>query len=245
MESKNSQPLSPWVLLAPLFAVLAIWTVYWVEVRFGINLNRYGIYPRTLEGLKGILFSPFIHGSLEHLYNNTIPLAVLISFLFHFYGESALKILVGGLLISGLITWTIGRESHHIGASGIIYVLASFIFFKGIFTKHYRLVALSLIVVFIYGSMIWYIFPIKEDISWEGHLAGFLTGLLLALLIRVKLPKDRKYDWEKPDYREEDDPFLRHFDQDGNFIETPPPKEGNEPFEIKYHYREDKKDHRE
>lgn len=245
MESNHSHTLSQWVLLAPLLAVLSIWTVFWAELRFGVNLNHFGIYPRTLSGLRGIAFSPFIHGSVEHLYNNTIPLAVLISFLFHFYGQNALKVLLWGVLISGMLTWSIGRPSHHIGASGIIYVLASFIFFKGIFAKHYRLVALSLVVVFIYGSMIWYIFPIKEDISWEGHLAGFVTGLFLALAIKIKIPLERKYEWEREDYNEDNDPFLKHFDENGNFIENPKGEESDGEVEIRYHYRKGTADKRE
>lgn len=237
MQYKFSQS----VLLAPMLAVLAIWTVFWVEIRFGINLNEYGVYPRTVSGLKGIVFSPFIHGSVEHLYNNTVPLAVLSSFLFYFYREAAFRVLLLGVLLSGLITWLIGRPSYHIGASGLIYVLSSFIFFKGIFARHYRLVALSLVVVFIYGSMIWYIFPIKEDISWEGHLAGFVTGLLLALTIRVKIPQERKYEWEREDYSEDNDPFLKHFDENGNFIENKE-EEGEDIVEVRYHYRTDKKE---
>lgn len=223
--------------MAPLMAVLSVWAVFWVEVQFGVNFNEFGIYPRRLSGLRGVLFSPFIHGSVEHLYNNTFPLAILTAFLFYFYRESALRILIFGTLMSGLITWLIARPSYHIGASGLIYVLASFIFFKGILAKHFRLVALSLVVVFIYGSMIWYIFPVKENISWEGHLAGFLTGFILALAIRVRLPIEKKYDWEKEDYKEADDPFLRHFDEDGNFIEMEP--ESEEQINIKYHYKKD------
>lgn len=223
--------------MAPLMAVLSIWAVFWVEVQFGVNFNDFGIYPRKLSGLRGVLFSPFIHGSVEHLYNNTFPLAILTAFLFYFYRESALRILIFGTLMSGLITWLIARPSYHIGASGLIYVLASFIFFKGILAKHFRLVALSLVVVFIYGSMIWYIFPVKENISWEGHLAGFLTGFILALAIRVRLPIEKKYDWEKEDYKEADDPFLRHFDENGNFIEMEP--ESEEQINIKYHYKKD------
>lgn len=231
-------PLS--VVLAPMVAVLCIWTVFWVEVGFGVNFNDYGIFPRKLWGLRGVVLSPFIHGSVEHLYNNTIPLAILLAFLFYFYQKEALKVLVFGVMLSGLLTWAIARPSYHIGASGVIYVLASFIFFKGILAKYYRLVALSLVVVFIYGSMFWYIFPVKEDISWEGHLAGFVTGLLLAFIIQAEVPESRKYEWEKKDFNEDDDPFLKHFDEHGNFIEN---KEEPEPdIQIKYHYKESKKD---
>lgn len=242
MSENNLLKFSNWILLAPLLAVLSIWTVFWIEVRFGVNFNEYGIYPRTVPGLRGVLLSPFIHGSVEHLYNNTIPLAVLTAFLTYFYRKAAWQVLLLGMLISGLLTWLTGRPSYHIGASGVIYVLASFIFFKGIFTKHYRLVALSLIVVFIYGSMIWYIFPIKDTISWEGHLSGFATGLLLALVLKVGIPKEKKYEWERPEYNEEEDAFLKHFDKDGNFMENRPEDIEEPLFSVKYHYKKNTED---
>jgi membrane associated rhomboid family serine protease len=220
MSEQNYFRFSNAVIIAPLIAVLVIWTVFWVELKFQTNLNDFGLYPRKLIGLRGLIFSPFIHGSLDHLYNNTIPLALLLASLFYFYRDVAVKILLFGILFSGLITWGIGRPSYHIGASGVIYLLASFIFFKGIFTKHYRLVALSLVIVFIYGSLLWYIFPMENGISWEGHLGGFLSGLGLAILIKAKVPSPKKFAWEKEDYNEEEDDFLKHFDENGNFIET-------------------------
>ena len=224
----------------PLLSVLSIWIVFWVEIRFGINFNDFGINPRKLIGLRGIILSPFIHGSVEHLYNNTIPLATLVAAMFYFYNKDALKVLLVGLVFSGFLTWLIGRPSYHIGASGLIYVLVSFIFFKGIFAKHYRLIALSLTMVFLYGSMIWYIFPIKEGISWEGHLSGFLVGLLLAFFYKTKLHQEKRYSWERDDYDEDEDEFLKHFDENGNFIET---KEDNisseNNIEIKYTYKKD------
>jgi len=234
MKESDHFKFSNAVVLAPMLAVLSVWIVFWIEVRFGVNFNDYGVYPRRLSGLRGVVLSPFIHGSVEHLYNNTIPLAVLTGLLFYFYRQTAFKTLLFGVLISGLVTWFIGRPAYHIGASGVIYVLAGFIFFKGVFAKHFRWAALSLAVVFIYGSMIWYIFPIEEGISWEGHLSGFLTGLLLALTTRVEIPVGKKYEWEKEGYNEEDDPFLKHFDADGNFIEIPP-EETDDTVKVKYH----------
>ncbi|MFS4467043.1 rhomboid family intramembrane serine protease [Maribacter sp. 2210JD10-5] len=229
------------VLLVPLVFVLLIWSVYWAELSVGTNFNKFGIYPRTLSGLRGVFFGPFIHGSLKHLYNNTIPVAVLLAALFYFYRSIAWKVVLFGVLFSGLITWGIGRSSYHIGASGLIYVLASFTFFKGVFTKYYRLIALSLVVVFIYGSLLWYIFPVKDGISWEGHLGGFLTGLFLAIILKAKVPKTKKFEWEKTDFNEEEDPFLKHFDKDGNFIENLE-KEDTDDIQVIYNYKKNNED---
>jgi membrane associated rhomboid family serine protease len=235
-ETKNFQ-FSNSVVLIPLLFVLVLWVVFLIEIRLGINFNEYGIYPRTVKGLRGILFSPFIHGSTQHLYNNTVPLAVLTASLFFFYRSIAFKVLFLGIIISGFLTWCIGRESYHIGVSGLIYVLASFIFFKGIFTKYFRLVALSLVVVFIYGSMLWYIFPVKDEISWEGHLSGFLVGLCFAYFLKTPVLEVKKYEWEREDFNEEEDEFLQHFDEKGNFIERKPDPIAEEEYNITYHYK--------
>ncbi len=206
------------VLGYPIAFVLVLWIVFWFEIRFHVNLNSHGIYPKKVSGLQGVLFSPFIHSGIKHLYSNTIPLFVLSTALFYFYRPIAWKVLFYGILLSGFLTWSIGRPSYHIGASGLIYVLVSFTFFKGILAKHYRLIALSLLIIFLYGSMVWYTMPIEKGISWEGHLSGLITGLLFAFIFRKEIAKPKKYVWEHKDFNEDDDPFLKHFDADGNFV---------------------------
>ena len=204
----------------PILFVILIWLIFWIEFRFNVDLKSFGIQPRKIEGIYGIMLSPFLHLSLEHLINNSIPLFLLSSAIFFFYRTISWKIIFLGIFLSGLLTWIIGRDSTHIGASGLIYVLISFIFFKGIFSKNFNLMALSLIVVFIYGGTIWYIFPIKENISWEGHLSGFIVGIILALLFKKNIPINKVYKWENENYDTTDDPFLKQFDSDGNFIEN-------------------------
>jgi len=215
--SETNFKLKSNVIYIPVFSVLLIWFVYFIEINFGFNFNKYGIYPKTFMGLRGILFSPFIHSDTTHLFNNSIPLAVMLGCLYYFYQNIANKVLLRGLLLTGLLTWILGRPSYHIGASGIIYLLVSFIFFSGVFRKYYRLIALSLVVVFLYGSMVWYIFPMEERISWEGHLSGFVIGFIFAFIFRKMGPQPENFNYsENPE-------FEKLFDEQGNF--NPPVEE--------------------
>ncbi len=193
-----------------LYFVLAIWITFLIQQEFPRRLTNYGIYPRTMEGLRGIFFSPFLHGDISHLYHNSIPLFVLCLVLFTFYKETSFKVLIYGTLLSGLLTWIIGRSSYHIGASGIVYLLFSYVFFSGIIKKHYRLMALSFLVIFLYGSMVWYLFPIKAQVSWEGHTAGFLVGLFYAINYQFKGVVKEPYPYTVTE-------FDSWFDEDGTF----------------------------
>ena len=210
MQENDSSKYNPAVFVIPALLVVGLWMIYWFEIKFDFNFNKYGVYPRSFKGLRGVFLSPFIHSNTNHLFSNSIPLFVLLSSLFYFYREVALKILIFGTILSGFLTWAIARESYHIGASGIVYLLFSFVFFSGIIKKHYRLVALSLIIIFLYGSMIWYVLPIKEGISWEGHLSGFLIGLIFAFWYRKRGIIRKEHQFTQTE-------FDLLFDEEGNF----------------------------
>ena len=211
-----SQNKNFWI--TPALILLSIWFVYWFEVFFGYNFTSFGVKPRDLTGLRGVLFSPFIHSDIKHLYNNSVPIFVLGSALCFFYRKIYWKVLLFSVILTGLITWCIARPAYHIGISGIIYALATFLFFKGIVVNHYRLIALSLGVIFIYGSMIWYVFPVEEHISWEGHLSGAITGFIASFVFRLNIVKAVAYEWQKEDFDPQSDLFMMHFDENGNFI---------------------------
>ena len=246
----NPFKFSPSVWIVPSFLVIGIWSIFFVDRFFNLHLNSHGIVPRTLLGLQGVLFSPFLHDDLSHIANNSIPLFVLTMALIYFYRNLSLKILCYGILFSGILTWCIGRDAIHIGASSLIYVLVSFLFFKGFITKYYRLMALSFTVILWYGGMIWFVFPqpqvagIPQNISWEGHLSGLLVGFAFANYFKTpNYGNSIVYDWQKPDFSPDDDDFMQHFDNDGNF--APKPKEEilddvpeSEPPKIVYHFTE-------
>jgi membrane associated rhomboid family serine protease len=210
MEDESQLKISKSIFFIPILYVVGIWFVYWVEIYFNINFNKYGVLPRDLIGLRGVVFTHFIHSDANHLFNNSIPLFVLLLSTFYFYRDIAYKVLIFGGLLSGLLTWGIARDSYHIGASGIVYLLFSFIFFSGIIRKHYRLVALSLIIIFLYGSMIWYVLPIKDGMSWEGHLSGLLMGLFFAVFYKNK-------GLTKKEHQFSETAFDLLFDENGNY----------------------------
>lgn len=171
--------------------IVVLWLVKLFEIEFQFDFSIWGILPLTVRGLRGILFSPLIHANLEHLIANTLPLFILTFSLFFFYRKYSYTIFVFIYLFSGLFVWLGGREALHIGASGVIYGLAAFLFISGIISFNIRLLTISLVVSLVYGGMFWGIFPIKPEISWESHLWGGISGLVLAILYRKSAPSDR------------------------------------------------------
>ena len=200
-KSEKKEILS--ILALPFMFLLIMWLVKLIELQFDLSFIKFGVSPQSLKGLKGVFFSPFIHKNLTHLFNNSYPILILGGLLFSVYQKIALQIFVWLFFISGFWLWIIGRPSFHIGASGIIYALASFLFISGIIRKNPRLAAVSLVIIFLYGSMIWGILPTKESISWEGHLSGFAAGILVAIFYRNEGPERKKYQWEIDEELEE------------------------------------------
>ncbi|MGB0837808.1 MAG: rhomboid family intramembrane serine protease [Flavobacteriaceae bacterium] len=214
-SSESYFKVQPFVILLPIVFLALMWIVYMMEWKMGWNFNGLGVYPRRLDGLIGVITGPFIHGSAKHLFNNSIPFVILSMSLLYFFQEEGLRIFILGWVLSGIGTWLIGRPSHHIGASGVVYFLFGFLFLSGLIRKNIRLTALSLALCFLYGGMIWYVFPIEADISWEGHSSGLLVGFALAILWRQKGPKSPKHIFKKTEFDE-------FFDEYGNLRESLP-----------------------
>ena len=167
--------------------VIILWLIKIFETSLHLDFSRAGVFPHSIRHISGILTAPLIHGNFEHLFSNTFPLLILLTTVLFFFPKKGLAVFLLSWLGAGIITWFIGRPAYHIGASGIIYGLAAFLFFGGVLSKETKYIAVALIVVFLYGSMIWGIFPSQnKTISWEGHLGGFITGTILALLWHPK-----------------------------------------------------------
>jgi membrane associated rhomboid family serine protease len=188
--------------------VLLLWLLELLDLLFGLDLARLGVYPRELHGLAGILAAPLVHGSWLHLISNSFALLVLGSVLLYGYPRTALPLLVLTWLGSGLGVWLFGRASYHFGASGLTHGLMFFIFVSGIL-RHDRLsIALSMIVFFLYGGMVWTVFPTEPGVSFESHFFGAVMGLAAAFLFfgRDPLPPEKHYVWEDADEQDDDEP---------------------------------------
>lgn len=192
-------------LIFPLFFVFVLVMMKIVESGFDLDFSHFGIYPLKVKGLKGILFSPLVHADYRHLVDNCLPLLILSFALFYFYHTLGYKIFFLNYLMVGIWVWAGGRSGYHIGASGLVYGLASFLFFSGVIRNDIRLLAISLLVVFLYGSMIWGIFPIFPYVSWESHMLGSISGLVLAIYYRKYGPQKKIYEWELEDEDEEEE----------------------------------------
>lgn len=158
-----------------------MWAAFCLEFFFGLPLSSYGIYPRSLGGLVGIIMAPLLHGNLQHILSNTVPMLFLGTVLFYFYRKIALEVFVFSYVGTGGMVWLVARGagSHHIGASGVVYALAAFLVFYGLFRKKFLPLIISTIIVLMYGGLVFGVLPGVPGVSWESHLFGALMGAFL------------------------------------------------------------------
>ena len=200
LTSRRSQANFKLALKIALTALAVLWTVHLVNFLLAYNLNRFGVLPRDLGGLTGILAGPLLHSGFLHLFNNSVPLVVLTTGMLYVYPNASARSLPMIYVGSGLAVWLLGRTSVHIGASGVIYGMLAFVFFSGVVKRDTRGIALSMLVFFLYGSMSWGILPQGGGISWESHLAGAVIGTFAAFWHRTwDRPPVKVYDWENED----------------------------------------------
>lgn len=170
-------------IVPPLRLCFFMWLVFTIEFYLRLDLGNFGIYPRDLYGLIGVFTAPLLHGSFNHLMSNTIPLLVLGGALYFFYPRLASNVFLQAYFFTNMLVWIFGRSYIHIGASGLVYAIASFLVFFGIFKRNFKSVFISLIVIFFYGGMVYGILPYDSRVSWESHLMGVIVGFVSAYLL--------------------------------------------------------------
>jgi len=200
------------ILIVAGFIAL-LWAIELLDRGLGLQLYRLGVYPGELHGLWGILYAPLIHGSWNHLASNSFALLILGTVLLYGYPRTAKPVLVLVYIGSGIGVWLFARNSFHLGASGLTHGMMFFIFTTGILRRDKLSIALSMIVFFLYGGMVWSIFPQEPGISYESHFFGAVSGVVAAFLFRDRdpAPPVKTYDWEDEEAEsKDDDSFSRH-----------------------------------
>jgi membrane associated rhomboid family serine protease len=228
-DSSDHAKIFDAIMVSTMFLSVC-WALFLMDRFLGYHIRSYGMYPRTPEGLYGVVTMHFLHGDLKHIAQNSLGFLVLNSFVFYFYRKIAFKVFAWLFFLAPLILWVTGRPSNHIGASLLIYGEFAFLCASGFIRKNPLLLRVALAVIFYYGSLVWYLFPIDARISWEGHASGFAIGVLAAYLYRNKGPQRKKYLFEsEPELPDDENAYWK--------IPPPTPKEETT-VTIKYHYKE-------
>lgn len=198
--SRRAQANFRLALKVALVFIGVLWTIFIFDTVFGLRLGRFGLRPGSAMGLIGVFTAPLLHANFQHILSNTLPLFIALTATLYLYPNAAIRVIPTIWIGSGVLAWLIGRPSLHYGASGLIYGLLAFVFMSGILRRDMRSISVSLLVGFLYGSMVWGVLPTRPQMSWEMHLSGALIGLLLAFVYR---DLDRvpllKYEWEEDD----------------------------------------------
>jgi len=188
-------------IVYPALLLVVMWLVFWADHLFpGIDFYKFGVKPQDFKDFKGVFLMPLIHSKREigHIVNNSFPTAVLLAALIFYYRDIAFRVFSISWIGTGLgvLVFASDANSYHIGMSGVVYALAGFLFTSGVIRRHRSLQGISLFVAFVYGSMIWGVFPTDAHVSWEGHLAGMVMGVTLAFIYRKFGPQPPKYMYE-------------------------------------------------
>jgi membrane associated rhomboid family serine protease len=194
-------------ILKSIIIVSILWVVFLLNDIFGLHWNDFGLRPRKIEGLFGIFTMVFLHGDTAHLFSNSIPLLVLLFSIFYFFSKKSELILLMTWFMTGVLAWVIGTRGTHIGASGVVYALAFFLVTISVLKRETKLMAYSLIIIFLYGSIVWGFFPQlfpDKHISWEGHLAGAISGVVLAFFYKNEGPVKKIYFEEEEEEEQEE-----------------------------------------
>lgn len=235
-------------IVYPLLLLVVMWLVFWADHLFNlVDFYKFGVMPKTSEGFKGIFFMPLIHSKneIQHIVNNSLPTGILLAAIIFYYRAIALRFFVLSWLLTGLGVWLFAanNNSYHIGMSGVIYAMVGFLFTSGIIRKYRPLQGISMFVAFVYGSMIWGIFPMKTHVSWEGHLAGLVAGVTLAIIYRKQGPQSPKYMYEiesemgiePPDLEGQWRENVKRAEEQMRLMEEE--RKRNEEIEVIYHYQ--------
>lgn len=212
---QDKQKLLDALLWSSMFILLFIISFYGSRY-LNVSLSNLGVEPRTWKSILNMPTMLFVHASPEHLWNNTLAFFILTTTIFFFYYEIAIPVFLIMWLFSPIILFVIGRDNVHVGASVLIYAEFAFLFFSGIFRRNLNTKRISMAVGFVYGYTVWYMFPIEQQVSWEGHISGFICGIMLAWYFRKQGPPE-------PVYRHEVEPELS--DEDPFWLETIQEKE--------------------
>ncbi len=225
-------------ILASVFFLTICWAIFLMEEYLGYHLKQYGMRPRNIEGLLGIVTLHFLHGDWKHITQNSMGFLVLNSFLFYFYRHIAFRVFFFILIVAPIFLWLFGRDSNHIGASLLIYGEFAFLMSSGLVRNNPPLMRVALVVITFYGSLVWYLFPIDAHVSYEGHLSGFFVGVFCAIAWRRKGPIRAPYHFElEPELPDDDEnAFWKTPEQKAEDLAKRDADKTN--VSVNYHYRE-------
>ena len=217
-HSANSRALLRLAIRLSIGFVVVLWLVHLMNWAMDLDRLPFGVRPREWLGLVGIVTAPLMHGDFAHLVANSVPLLVLGATMLFLYPHATLRVLPAVYLGTGVLVWLFGRDSVHIGASGLVYGLVSYVFVAGLLRRDRRAIAASLMVVMLYGSLAWGVLPIQPRMSWETHLAAAAIGVLMALALRrLDVPPRKRYEWEDEREPPEDGPpWWREIEEGGH-----------------------------